>query len=124
MSVQKIAIPSEGDGGLESTRSGHFGHCDVFTIVELAEGKIAGVEAVPNAEHSQGGCMVPVNLLAGLGVDVLICGGMGLRPLQGFQGAGIDVYFDRTHSRVEPLIQDFIAGKLQKMSPAMVCGGH
>lgn len=31
----KIAIPSNSPGGLEADRSDHFGHCDVFTIVDL-----------------------------------------------------------------------------------------
>ena len=65
MNNGRIAIPSEGKGGLDGIRSGHFGHCDVFTIVDVTEGKISNVEIVPNQEHKDGGCMVPVNLLSG-----------------------------------------------------------
>ena len=32
-----LAVPSNGAGGLEAERSGHFGRCDCFTIVEIAE---------------------------------------------------------------------------------------
>ena len=61
----RIAIPSNGEGGLKGTRAGHFGHCDVFTFVDVKEGKIEKVTTLANQEHVQGGCMVPVNLLAG-----------------------------------------------------------
>ena len=36
----RIAIPSVGTGGLDGQRSGHFGHCDVFTFVDVEEGEI------------------------------------------------------------------------------------
>ena len=62
----RIAIPSMETGGLDGQRSGHFGHCDVFTLVDVADGEIKKVTTVPNQEHVQGGCMVPVNLLAEL----------------------------------------------------------
>ena len=34
----KIAIPTNAPGGIEGARSGHFGHCDVFTVVEVSDG--------------------------------------------------------------------------------------
>ena len=58
----RIAVPSNGAGGLDGLRSGHFGHCDVFTLVDVKDGQIAQVSTIANAEHVQGGCMVPVNL--------------------------------------------------------------
>jgi len=65
----RIAIPSLGDGGMDGQRAGHFGHCDVFTFVDVEEGEIKQVSTVQNQEHVQGGCMVPVNLLAGYKVN-------------------------------------------------------
>ncbi|MGB2689942.1 MAG: NifB/NifX family molybdenum-iron cluster-binding protein, partial [Desulfobacterales bacterium] len=59
----RIAIPSVDKGGLDGQRAGHFGHCDVFTLVDVEEGKIKEVSTIQNQEHVQGGCMVPVNLL-------------------------------------------------------------
>ncbi|MFO7912117.1 MAG: NifB/NifX family molybdenum-iron cluster-binding protein, partial [Desulfotignum sp.] len=67
----RIAIPSNGQGGLNGTRSGHFGHCDVFTFVDVKDGQISGVTTLANQEHVQGGCMVPVNLLAEHHVNAL-----------------------------------------------------
>ena len=90
----RIAIPSNGEGGLGGTRAGHFGHCDVFTFIDVENGEIKEVSTIQNQEHSQGGCMVPVNLLAGHKVDALIVGGIGMRPLMGFKQVGIEVYHD------------------------------
>jgi len=81
----RIAIPSMAPGGLDAKRSGHFGHCDYFTLVDVEDGQIKDVTTIPNQDHVQGGCMVPVNLLAQHGVDALVVAGMGMRPLMGFQ---------------------------------------
>ena len=53
----RIAIPSVDKGGLDGQRAGHFGHCDVFTLVDVEEGKIKEVSTIQNQEHVQGvGC--------------------------------------------------------------------
>ena len=119
----RIAIPSTNNGGLDGQRSGHFGHCDVFTLVDVKEGKIQEVSTIPNQEHVQGGCMVPVNILAEHKVNALIVGGIGMRPLMGFKQAGIDVYHDATRYDIRPVVEDLIAGKLPIISDDQVCGG-
>jgi predicted Fe-Mo cluster-binding NifX family protein len=119
----RIAIPSVDNGGLDGQRAGHFGHCDVFTIVDVEEGKIKEVSTIQNHEHVQGGCMVPVNLLAGHNVNALIVGGIGMRPLMGFKQAGIDVYHDAVRPEIRPVVEDLIAGKLPMISDDQVCGG-
>ncbi len=119
----RIAIPSTGSGGLDGERSGHFGHCDVFTLIDVEDGKIKTVTTVPNQEHSQGGCMVPVNILAGHKATALIVGGIGMRPLMGFKQVGIDVYHDAVRMDIRPVVEDLIAGKLQTIQKDQVCGG-
>ena len=119
----RIAIPSNGNGGMDETRSGHFGHCDVFTIIDVANGEIKNVSTIPNQEHVQGGCMVPVNLLARHNVNALVVGGIGMRPLMGFKQAGIDVYHDSQRAEIRPVVEDLIAGKLSEITNDQVCGG-
>lgn len=119
----RIAIPSMAPGGLEAKRSGHFGHCDCFTLVDVENGEITNVTIVPNQEHVQGGCMAPVNLLAQHNVDALIVAGMGIRPLMGFQQVGMEVYYDGERPEVGPVVEDLIAGKLSFMGEEQVCGG-
>ena len=119
----RIAIPSMGPGGLEGERSGHFGHCDVFTFVDVEGGEITQVTTIPNQSHVQGGCMVPVNLLASHNVKALIVGGIGMRPLMGFKEVGVDVYHDATRPQIRPVVEDLIEGKLPMISDDEVCGG-
>ena len=39
----RVAVPSDTDQGLESTRSGHFGHSPYFTIATVEDGKVEKV---------------------------------------------------------------------------------
>jgi len=119
----RIAVPSMETGGLDGQRSGHFGHCDVFTLVDVEGGKVKEVTTIPNRTHVQGGCMVPVNLLAEHNVNALVVGGIGMRPLMGFRQAGIDVYYDASRQEIRPVVEDLVAGKLPVIEDNEVCGG-
>ena len=119
----RIAVPSMEKGGLGGQRSGHFGHCDVFTLVDVEAGEIKEVTTISNQSHIQGGCMVPVNLLAEHNVNALIVGGIGMRPLMGFRQVGIDVYHDAVRPEIRPVVEDLIAGKLSAITDDQVCGG-
>ncbi len=119
----RIAVPSIGMGGMDGQRSGHFGHCDVFTLIDVEEGRIKTVTTLPNQEHVQGGCMVPVNFLAEHKVNALIVGGIGMRPLMGFRQMGIEVYHEETRPEIKPVVEDLIAGNLQLIGDNQVCGG-
>lgn len=123
MEKGRIAIPSLAEGGLDGKRAGHFGHCDTFTLVDVKDGTIDKVTTIGNETHVQGGCMVPVNLLANNQVNALIVGGIGMRPLMGFRQAGIDVYHDDQRAEIRPVVEDLIAGKLPMIDDNQVCGG-
>ncbi len=123
MALVRIAVPSEGQGGLDGLRAGHFGHCDVFTLVDFEDGEIKEVSILANKEHVQGGCMVPVQLLAENKVQRLVVGGIGMRPLMGFKQVGIDVYYDGERRDIRPVVEDMIAGTLLMIGDDQVCGG-
>jgi predicted Fe-Mo cluster-binding NifX family protein len=118
-----VAIPSMQPGGLDSPRSGHFGHCDVFTLVHTDDGEVRDVTIVQNAPHVQGGCQAPVNLLYTSGADAIIVGGIGMRPLMGFRQMGIEVYYGPEGETVRTLVDDFLKGSLQMIGDHQVCGG-
>jgi len=118
-----VAIPSNNPGGIDSELAGHFGHCDIFTLVKIEDGKIANVSTLPSVPHEQGGCMAPVNYLSGNGVNILIAGGMGMRPLMGFESVGIDVYHYNGHVKVVDIVTSLIDGSLPKFSNENTCGG-
>lgn len=123
MALVRIAVPSEGQGGLDGLRAGHFGHCDVFTLVDIEDGQIKEVTILANKEHVQGGCMVPVQLLAENQVHRLVVGGIGMRPLMGFKQVGIDVYYDGERRDIRPVVEDMITGTLPMIGDDQVCGG-
>jgi predicted Fe-Mo cluster-binding NifX family protein len=123
MSSVLIAIPSENPGGLDAGVGAHFGHCDLYTLVSIADGAIKDVSVIPNVPHQQGGCMAPVQYLAGKGVQQLIAGGMGLRPLMGFNQVGIQVLHGGQARTVGEAVQAAIAGKLPQFEQMHTCGG-
>ena len=119
----KIAIPSLAPGGLQAPISAHFGHCETFTLVEVGRDGLGSVELIPNQPHSQGGCMAPVNLLKQAGAEVMVAGGMGARPLSGFQQAGIKVFFSGHAQNVQQAVELVESGQAREFGPAQVCGG-
>ncbi len=122
--VVVLAVPSVGDGGLDAERSGHFGRCDCFTLVEVADGRVSNVRVIDNPPHMEGGCLRPVELLASNGVHALVVAGIGARPLAGFEEAGIGVYHDAERPLVREVVEAFAAGELERIDPRYVCGGH
>lgn len=126
MNQARIAIPSTQPGGLEASLGAHFGHCEVYTLVDVQDGRIAKVATLPGIPHEQGGCLRAVDHLARQGVSVLIAGGLGMRPLQGFNQAGIEVYRGEGDPGVGSLVASFLKGGLERFSPELTChgGGH
>jgi predicted Fe-Mo cluster-binding NifX family protein len=122
----RVAIPTNNPGGLEASRSDHFGHCDVFTLVEVDDNKkVISVETLPVPDHGAGGCMVPVQTLKDAGADAIVVGGIGARPMQGFSEVGIDVYWADRGSIPDAaaVMEKFSAGKLPKMNADQACKG-
>ena len=119
----RLAVPSTAPGGIDSMRSGHFGRCDCFTLVDIEQGKVKDVKVVPNPPHIQGQCLAPVGLLKLHGANAIIVGGIGMRTLTGFREAGMEVYIG-TGSSVSDVVLEFIVDALTPMSPQEACGGH
>jgi len=118
-----VAIPSMHPGGLDAMRSGHFGHCEVFTLVHTENGEVRDVTVVHNVPHIQGGCQAPVNLLHQNGANAIIVGGIGMRPLMGFRQMGIEVYYGPEGETVGSVVDHMLQGRLQLIAENQVCGG-
>jgi predicted Fe-Mo cluster-binding NifX family protein len=108
------------DNGLDSPVSGHFGHCRAFIVSTIEDGEIVKVEAVSNPGHSS--CAEPVNRLVGLGVNVLITMGMGMRPYMVAQQVGLTVVRS-DNSTVGDAIQSYLNGSSEIMGPEGLCSG-
>jgi predicted Fe-Mo cluster-binding NifX family protein len=123
MKSMTVAVPSTNPGGLDSLLGAHFGHCDLYTLVEVTDGQVQDVRTLANVPHQQGGCMAPVNHLAQNGVQVLIAGGMGMRPLMGFNQVGINVFYGGGVQTVREAVDAFLKGNLQQFTNDFTCGG-
>ena len=119
-----LAVPSTAPGGLSAPPSAHFGHCDVFTLVELREGRIDGAKVLPAPDHEHGGCLVPVALLAKAGVTAIATVGMGRRPLAGFLQSGINPFFAAGYGTVAEVASAFAEGRLRPFGTDNACVGN
>lgn len=123
MDKGKIAVPSTHPGGLQAEIGAHFGHCDLYTIIDVNGGSVTEVSTLANVPHVQGGCMAPVNHLAQNGVTTLIAGGMGMRPLMGFNQVGIDVFYGAGAANVGAAVDALLKGTLVRFTADQTCGG-
>ena len=120
-----VAIPSETTEGLSSKRSDHFGHCPLFTLVEIGNNEVTQVRTVENIAHSTGGCMKPVAMLVENGVTAMVVAGMGRGPFQKMQQHDIIVYFADLlkYPDVQSTIDDFTKGALPTFGSDQLCTG-
>ncbi len=121
-----LAVPSEAPGGIDSPRSGHFGHCPVFTLVRLRDGEIAETEVIENPPHQAGGCLAPIGMLKERKVNGIVVGGIGKRPLSGMHEAGITVLRATIEEcpAVKDAVEQLLTGRITVMSPELACSGH
>jgi len=68
--------------------SEHFGRVPTYTIYNTETGE---VEVVDNTSEHMGGTGLPGEILGRLGIDVLLCSGLGRRALSLLDGHGIEV---------------------------------
>ena len=122
--TQRIAVPTEGTGGLDAQRSAHFGHAASFTIVEVADGQIVGGGALTNPPHSQGGCGATVTMLAQAGVGTAIVVGMGGGPLAAMNANGMTPLFDGESPTPRAAVEAYLAGFLAPFGSDNACRGH
>lgn len=118
----RIAIPSEAPTGMESMRSGHFGHAPFFTVVEYDdEMNIVSASTVKNVDHDTFGCGGVIDYVLGLGVDGILTVGMGRPPLTRFTNSGVTVYSETQTPIVGDVAKLFAQGKVAVMSPDAAC---
>lgn len=118
----RLAVPADSGDGLKAPRSGHFGKCAYYTLVDILDNEVQQVIPLQNGGHVQGGCFAPVMLLQGNHVNKLIVAGIGGRPLQGFQQVGIEVFSGGGYT-VEETVNMFLNNKIGPITNDQVCGG-
>jgi len=92
----------------------HFGHCEQFALVDVADGNATQTTLVTPPPHEPG--LLP-RWLHEQGVTLVIAGGMGQRAQQLFGQSGIQVVVGAPAETPEALVSAYVNGTLQ-------CGGN
>ncbi|MGC8977400.1 MAG: NifB/NifX family molybdenum-iron cluster-binding protein [Candidatus Ratteibacteria bacterium] len=100
----RIAIASDGN-----FVSAHFGRCPSYTIVDIENGKVIKKEVIENPGHKAG--FIP-QFLHQLGVECIICGGMGMRAKDYFDEYGIQTIVGINGS-IDETIEKFLNNTLK-----------
>jgi len=116
----KVAVPTMGNNGLDEYVSEHFGRAPTFTIVDLDTNE---VKVVPNTSQHMGGSGQPPELMAGLGVETMLCSGLGPRAIGMFEEYGIAVYVGASGT-VRDAIQSWREGRLPVATDERACKMH
>jgi predicted Fe-Mo cluster-binding NifX family protein len=106
----KIAIPTNGPGGLADELSDHIGMAPTYTIVESETGD---VEVMPNTGPHHGGFEPPPVTLGNAGVDLVLCCGLPGHALGLFNRLGVEVLVGAEGTAQDALDQ-WKAGKLSE----------
>lgn len=97
----------------------HFGHSSQFKIYTEDNGKIIASEVI---DTNGSGHSALAGLLSALGVNALICGGIGGGAQMALAGAGISVY-GGVSGNADKAAEDFVSGKLI-YNPDAKCDHH
>ncbi|MDB4334865.1 ATPase [bacterium] len=101
-----IAVPVDNQGILDA----HFGHCKMFKLIKVEEGKVLSEEGVVPPPHEPG--LLP-KWLAEKGVTDILAGGMGQQAIQLFTQNNINAFVGAPKWTAQDIVQAHIEGKLE-----------
>ena len=97
----------------------HFGHTAQFKLYEITDGQVASTRVVDTNGSGHGAL---AGFLADLGVDTLICGGIGGGAQAALANAGIRLY-GGVAGDADDAVYAYLAGELG-YDPAPRCSHH
>ncbi len=97
----------------------HFGHTEQFKVYQVEDGKIVAQEVVDTNGSGHGALS---GFLKGLGVDMLICGGIGGGAQRALAEAGIQFYAG-VSGDADAAVQAMLGGSLA-YNPNPECSHH
>ena len=97
----------------------HFGHTEQFKLYDAADGQVREARVEPTNGSGHGAL---AGFLSGLGVDVLICGGIGAGARTALDQAGIRLYPGVT-GEADQAVARLLAGQL-RYDPDTTCQHH
>ena len=110
----KIAVTYENGNVFQ-----HFGHTEQFKVYEVEGGKVVSSQVIGTNGTGHGAL---ATLLADLGVDTLICGGIGGGAQAALAQAGIKLYGGVSGS-ADGAVKDLLSGNLG-YDPDVHCDHH
>ncbi len=96
----------------------HFGHSEYFKVYEVEDGKVVSSEVVGSDGQGHGAL---AGLLAGKGIDVLICGGIGGGAVNALTSAGIELCAGQS-GNTDEVVEQYLRGELE--STGANCDHH
>jgi predicted Fe-Mo cluster-binding NifX family protein len=100
----RVALSTDGE-----EVAAHFGRCQAYTIVEIADGAIRSRETIANPGHEPG--FLP-GYLAQRGVTCIVAGGMGPRAQMLFHQQGIETIVG-VSAGIEETVRALVRGELE-----------
>lgn len=97
----------------------HFGHTEQFRIYEVTDGKIVSAETVGTNGSGHGAL---AGFLKDMGVNALICGGIGGGARNALAAAGISL-FGGCSGSADTAVNDLLLGRLS-FDPNVNCSHH
>ena len=97
----------------------HFGHTETFKIYDVEDNKVISTEIIDTNGSGHGAL---ANLLAAIGVQVLICGGIGAGAKSALDVAGIKL-FGGVQGNADEAVSAYINGTLE-YNPNVKCNHH
>ena len=116
----KIAVPTDGERGMDESVGEHFGRVTHYTIYDTESKEF---KAILNTSHHMGGEGYPPELLADNRVNILLCAGLGWRAIDMFKENGIKVYVG-AHGTVRDALLQWEKEELQEASEGSACSRH
>ncbi len=118
----KVITPLDENEGILSKVCEHFGSAPFFAISDTESGDVTIIDN-SNSHHEHGQC-TPADLFTGMGIDAVVCNGIGARAASRMQASGIDIYMAGFASTLEDALSRFKAGSLTRVGPKQACEGH
>ncbi|MBV5328950.1 MAG: NifB/NifX family molybdenum-iron cluster-binding protein [Chlorobium sp.] len=118
----KVVIPLNEPAGPASSMCEHFGSAPYYAVADTETATIE-ISANGNSHHDHGQC-TPADVFVDMGVNAVICNGIGARAASKLQMMGIDVYMAGLAPTLEEALKRFGEGLLTKVTAQQACQGH
>jgi predicted Fe-Mo cluster-binding NifX family protein len=118
----KLIIPLDEREGLGSRICDHFGSAPFFALVETETGELNIIDNSCN-HHEHGQC-TPADSFVAMGVQAVLCNGIGAGAASKLQMLGIEIFMAGPASNLGDALGLYRSGSLVKVTQKQVCSGH